>query len=277
MGGAIDRAYYTCDRKPAKDDIVTTLKSFSIPNKFGIKQIQNPPKLLARFDDPLHVFPKKGKRLKETDAKLFALSPFGNSSMLVARNDDPNEASAVLLLNAAGQSVLFPGDATIANWRELLEIRKNNRIKAGAIVVPHHGGCIHSNDADLQWLYREAINVEYGIISAGTDNGDNHPLQDVLSELYNNKVRVVCTELTPNCSNCTKEQLAKKSHRKSKTHRDSHSAAKNNTKIPCSGTIEFQVNDGKIEFAPPTNEAKEMSWLETQRKKCPLLVKKKKA
>ncbi len=155
--------------------------------------------------------------------------------------------------------------------------RENERINASAIIVPHHGGCVHSNEADLQWLYREAINVEYGIISAGTDNDHDHPRQDVLSELYHNGVRVVCTELTPNCSNCTKEQLAKKSHRKSNTHRESHSAAKNNKKIPCSGTIEFRVHDGKIDFAPPTNEAKEESWLKKQRNKCPLLVNKRKA
>ena len=277
MGGAIDRAFYTCDRLPAEDDIVTTLEGFCKPNKLGIRQIRNPPKLLARFDDPLHVFPDKGKRLKDTDAKLFALSPFGNSSMLVARSTDPNEASAVLLLSANGQNVLFPGDATIANWRDLLDVRSNERIKASAIIVPHHGGRIHSNVADLEWLYREAISVDYGVVSAGTDNDDDHPRPDVLAELYHNSVRVVCTELTPNCSNCTTDQLAKKSHRKSKTHLESHSAASNNKKIPCSGTIEFHVKDGKLEFAPPTNGAKEESWLETQRKKCPLLVMKKKA
>ncbi len=119
MGGAIDRAFYTCDRKPADnvdDDIVSTLENFCQPNKFGIRQIKNPPQLLARFDkDPLQVFPEKGKRLKDTDAKLFALSPFGHASMLVARSADPNEASAVLLLKANDQNVLFPGDATIKN------------------------------------------------------------------------------------------------------------------------------------------------------------------
>lgn len=276
--GRISQVYYTFDRIDLKDlgvqldDYVRKQWILNTPIQVTVNgsEEQLYPAVVhtlptSESERPRKVYPK-------SRVKLYALSPSGHGGTQDAKKPGKrNHVSMVCLLRIDDTNLLFPGDSHVDNWKRIIEIRQNRPLAAKAIVVPHHGGIVYNNQKDLDWLYQKAIKTDFGIISAGTNNQPGHPKPDVLKALYAEKIKVVCTEITPNCSGCSKNKIGKEKHRKLRTLRPSFSSLTNNDKVPCNGTIEFWINNNRIEFAPPTDKAMDDSWTDEQKNRCPLM------
>jgi competence protein ComEC len=72
--------------------------------------------------------------------------------------------------------VLLGGDSGAAVHARLLAAAPD-RLRAGVLVLPHHG----SSTTDLRLI--AAVDPEVAIISAGADNPYGHPHREVLTEL----------------------------------------------------------------------------------------------
>ena len=275
--GKIKHVYYSFDRTNG-EDMVDVLdehykkgRILNQPEPISVKdsaqQLYPPPLPVILEESEVAAKPKYPKSL----LTLHALAPDGHDGLKQAKKNKSNAASAVCLIRVHGLNVMFPGDATIDSFRIISKKRDHTPLASEAVVIPHHGGLIHSDKDDLDWLYSQGLKVNYGIISAGTNNGENHPRIDVLDVLYEKSIRVICTEITPNCSQCSKAELPKWMHRKGSIGLPSFSNTSRDPKIPCFGTIEFCIHDDKIQFAPPTNASSKKKWLDQQRKGCPLL------
>ena len=128
-------------------------------------------------------------------------------------NFDRNRISAVIKLEYAGISTLFPGDAPIEVWDKLLQRHKSLVQGIHVTVVPHHGGRIFDEDYNaerlkrLNTLYMSIVNSDraVGIVSVGTLKGQlprqgyGHPHQEVIQSLRACRADVMCTQFTENC------------------------------------------------------------------------------
>lgn len=85
--------------------------------------------------------------------------------------DNPNNASCVLRLavGGAGGSVLLTGDIERAAERELLA-RHRSRLRAAAVLVPHHGSRTSSSPA-----FVAAVGAPVAIVSAACHSRHGHP------------------------------------------------------------------------------------------------------
>lgn len=276
--GRISQVYYTFDRIDLKD------LGVQLDEYVHKKWILNAPIQVTVNGSEEQLYPAAVHTLLRSEnelprkvypksrVKLYALSPSGHAGTQDAKKRRKrNHVSMVCLLRIDDTNLLFPGDSHVDNWKRIIDIRQNRPLAAKAIVVPHHGGIVYNNPKDLNWLYQSAIKTDFGIISAGTDNDDDHPNSDVLNALYTEKVKVVCTEITPNCSGCSKNKIGKEKQRKLRILRPSFSSLQSNSKIPCNGTIEFWIDNNEIEFAAPTDKAMDHAWTVSQEKCCPLM------
>ena len=280
MSRPIKHVHYTFDRVDGKDMLDVLDKHFEKG------RILNQPEPIMVGQSPVLLYPQpvdsaapaedevqNEKKYPKSKIKLWALAPDAHQGLRDAKKKGKaNHVSAVCLAEVDGSSVLFPGDSTVENWQTLHQKRKNVALSVGATVISHHGGKVHSTSKQLQWLYTHALKTKYGIISAGTDNPHEHPRHDVLKELYVQGVRVVCTQITPNCSQCDNSILRLHLDRKGSASLPSFSNVSTDHKIPCSGTIEFCVRDKQIVFASPASESSKNNWLSKQTTSCPLLA-----
>ena len=88
-------------------------------------------------------------------------------------------------------SFLFPGDAEIESWTDMIA-RSRGLLKARYLKVSHHGSNTGTNNAVL-----DAVQPEYGIVCAGKNN---HGLPDhsVFKLLQGRNVKIICTGRNPN-------------------------------------------------------------------------------
>jgi competence protein ComEC len=99
----------------------------------------------------------------------------------IRRYESDNDGSIVLLAEAAGRSVLLPGDIEAVAQRELPALAPD------VLLVPHHG----SATSDLEWL---ASTVgDYAVVSVG-DNSYGHPAPQVMEVLLGSGAGVWVTE-----------------------------------------------------------------------------------
>ncbi len=120
---------------------------------------------------------------------------------------DPNEGSAVLLLEWTGRRVLLGADLGESGWRKL--IRQDHRDLAAAVLrYPHHGGSFplsdHEGDALSEDEFLGAVDPAIVIISVGTSNRYDHPDPLVLRAIRKRRkagagVRLLCTEANYHC------------------------------------------------------------------------------
>lgn len=83
--------------------------------------------------------------------------------------DNPNDASCVLRVAGAGGAVLLTGDIERAAERELLA-RHRHRLRAAAVLVPHHGSRTSSSPA-----FVAAVGASVAIVSAARHSRHGHP------------------------------------------------------------------------------------------------------
>lgn len=99
-----------------------------------------------------------------------------------------NNYSPVIRLEFKNNSFLFTGDA-----EELVEndILNNNCILSSDVIkIGHHGSSTSTSEAFIK-----AVNPSIAIISVGADNTYGHPNKDILSLLYQNKIKVYRTDI----------------------------------------------------------------------------------
>ncbi len=161
----------------------------------------------------------------------------------------PNETSAVFMLKVGNSRVLFPGDATIAQWRDIFR-GSGRAIKCDITTVPHHAGKITDDAGDLDWLYSECLNPAIAIISVGTSNAYGHPRPEVITALQKSGAVVMCTQITSQCCRDL-EPLRPGVLRplrlicKSEASRDATSAG-NSRNVACAGTILAIVETNRV-------------------------------
>jgi hypothetical protein len=113
-----------------------------------------------------------------------------------------NLTSAILQLSCGERKIVFSGDAPIESW-ELLSARiiAEKPLVCDIMTIPHHGGKISDADetACQKRLYSEIIRPIYGIISVGSNNTFGHPLTECVTALRQADVKVLCTQITPQC------------------------------------------------------------------------------
>jgi competence protein ComEC len=86
-----------------------------------------------------------------------------------------NDRSCVLRVEAPGGRLLLTGDIERAAERELLE-RSPERLRAEALLVPHHGSATSSTPD-----FVKQVAPRYAVFTVGYRNRFGHPREDVLA------------------------------------------------------------------------------------------------
>src|SRR6266581_665002 len=90
-------------------------------------------------------------------------------------NARANDRSCVLRIESAGGSVLLTGDIERAAERELLK-RAPERLRAEALLVPHHGSASSSTPE-----FVKQVGPRHAVFTVGYRNRFGHPREDVLA------------------------------------------------------------------------------------------------
>lgn len=85
-----------------------------------------------------------------------------------------NDASCVMLIEAAGRRLLLPGD--IGGLIETRLLRQHPELAADLLLVPHHGSRSSSSAA-----FVDALQPALAVVSAGHDNRFGHPAAEVIA------------------------------------------------------------------------------------------------
>jgi beta-lactamase superfamily II metal-dependent hydrolase len=192
---AIKQIYRIQDR-PLESDKIARLLRQELRNN----NLLTAPRSFCIEDQPRELFTDR-----QTGISFYSVSPTHWDTQEAQLADDPNGASAVIIMNCPGGRIVFAGDSTVEQWRGI-ERRRKAPVDCEILAVSHHGGKIWSGDkspdADLEWLYTKAIQCQHAIISVGTSNRFNnvsHPNEKVVSALKNNGANILCTEITRKC------------------------------------------------------------------------------
>jgi competence protein ComEC len=111
-------------------------------------------------------------------------------SVWTASLADPNEASAIALVQYGSTRILFMGDAERAEEAWLLD-HERSELHADVLKVGHHGSSTSSTDPFLA-----AVSPSLAVISVGADNLYGHPSADVLASLGRVGATIVRTDLS---------------------------------------------------------------------------------
>jgi competence protein ComEC len=150
------------------------------------------PRLLWKSDDDT------------TEIKILAPT-FGQSveSHVV---EDANAASGVLLLRTDEKSIVFPGDSHYSQW-EAIRTQRKKVLECDVLAVPHHAGIIWDrkwNDGEiangLDKLYQDFVKPKFAVVSVGTSNTYDHPMEAVVRALRRAGATVLCTQMTARCN-----------------------------------------------------------------------------
>ncbi len=171
-------------------------------NRLDRRQIH----LLVREDRPKEIY-------RDDRVLLSLIAPDCVTNFRAVDDRDPNFTSAVLVLTRGKQQILFAGDSTIAEWREIMQRRKRP-FKCDLLAVPHHAGGVWERQqpgeaqaafearvqSDLDWLYTNAMKANFGLVSVGTSNQHKHPRPEVMAALRRAGIVPICTQMTRQCA-----------------------------------------------------------------------------
>ncbi len=122
--------------------------------------------------------------------QVYALTSMINFTVISPTNplqvSDVNSNGIVLRLQVSNTSVLLTGDATTETEQSILA--SGLTLQSQILKVGHHGSSYSTSQAFLN-----AVNPNYGVISAGIDNSYGHPTQQTLDRLSNNNVIIYGT------------------------------------------------------------------------------------
>ena len=183
-----------------------------------------------------------------------------NVQAVVDRN--ANSTSGILLFGNGSSRVIFAGDSTIPEWQGIINLRKKP-FKCDLITTPHHAGGVweHRQSGEsqtvfenrirssLDWLYTDAINTKYGVVSVGTNNSYGHPRQEVIAAMRRAGALPICTQMTGQCANDLESQRRKALPiiipSRSVSREDINSNG-NSRNVPCAATVLVELKSDKI-------------------------------
>ncbi len=177
---------------------------------------------------------------------LRVFSPTAYQNLIAQDQHNQNATSAVLILDVNDKRIVFAADSTIDQWRSIES--KHGKINCDVLGVPHHGGRIHQNVNEIQWLYEQAIQCAVAVVSVGTTNQHKHPLPEVLVEITRSGGRVLCTQMTLQCCGnleSIRPGLAQTGLLgRSNPKKELTGLRKNSRNVACAGTTRIAIKDG---------------------------------
>lgn len=178
--------------------------------------------------------------------RVFAPIPFQNLQAEAEGNS--NATSAVLILDVGERRIIFGADADLVEWRDIYS--NFGPISCDILGVPHHGRRMHENQADLEWLYGEAIDADIAVVSVGTTNTYRHPREDVIHCLTEFGARVMCTQITSRCHDDLESVRSAMSFAKKYVGASSSTrkvtATGRSRSVPCAGTIRVDISQHAV-------------------------------
>ncbi|MVX64110.1 MBL fold metallo-hydrolase [Clostridium chromiireducens] len=157
--------------------------------KFYAPKVQSTTKTFEKMIDSLK---RKGLKInvirKDTDSidlgkntNVRVFSPIDDSY------ENLNNYSSVIKIQYGSTSFLFTGDAEKDVEEKILD--NNENISSDVLKVGHHGSSTSTSKAFLN-----KINPSIGVISVGKDNTYNHPNNETIKSLKENKVTIYRTD-----------------------------------------------------------------------------------
>ncbi len=116
------------------------------------------------------------------------LRVLGPDSAWMAGQDNPNDASVILMVEHGAVRMLMTGDAEVAQEAWLVE-RYGASLNATILKVGHHGSRTSSTDAFL-----DAVQPQIALISVGAGNTYGHPSPSVMDALRARQVDILRTD-----------------------------------------------------------------------------------
>ncbi len=191
---AIDCLYVLQDRPFGESPLYSLIES-----ELRSKRLSTPPVRLECDGTVRELFIDVTTGLR---IRLYSPTLIENWSAQAGRT--PNATSGILSLDCGERRIIFPGDSTVEQWRQVHLRNGGAPISCDVCAVPHHGGKVAYADkdeaADLAFMYESALRPKYAVVSVGTSNGHGHPRPRVIEKLVEQKFHVLCTQLTKQCS-----------------------------------------------------------------------------
>lgn len=119
------------------------------------------------------------------------LSPTHSQLTKAIVKGNPNFASAIVLIEFEGHSVVIGGDAPLQVWRAV----QDQLPKKSIVRWPHHGGAIAGSHHDLFDL----LDPSHVLVSVGAGNSYGHPSEDFFTAARGHASRLRCTQATKKC------------------------------------------------------------------------------
>jgi len=135
----------------------------------------------ARSQDVLIKKVKAGDIIGTNEIPFYVLSP---QDMNV---DSANDQSIVLFVELGGLKWLFMGDLEMKG--ELKLIGKYQKLKTDVVKIGHHGSKTSSTEDFIQ-----TIQPAIAVISVGENNSYGHPAPEVMSRLYDHRIKIYRTD-----------------------------------------------------------------------------------
>ena len=125
--------------------------------------------------------------LSKLNSESFSIQIFGP----INPYDDPNSNSIVFILKIYNTSILFTGDMTDSEERDVIN-KYGKKIDSDILKVAHHG----SNTSSTK-EFINLVSPTYSIISVGKNNSYNLPNKEIVERLSN----ISKVYMTKDCGN----------------------------------------------------------------------------
>ncbi|SDY92958.1 MBL fold metallo-hydrolase [Tindallia californiensis] len=144
------------------------------------------------FERLLLAIEDKGLRIKTAKAEIdLELDPVLETMMIGPRGenyDNLNDYSTSIRIVHGANGLVITGDAE--RQAELEMVNSGMELMANLLRVAHHG----SNSSSIP-EFLQAVDPDYGVISAGHDNRYGHPHQEVIQRLQERNIEIYRTDL----------------------------------------------------------------------------------
>jgi len=163
--------------------------------------------------------------------------------------ESPNATSGVLALICGRRKIVFPGDATLQDWRQIRK-RLGAPVAADILAVPHHGGQVvppsrsQQPAEELRWLYQEGIHCRHAVISVGTSNNYGHPESMTVAALRESGATIICTQITRQCHDdleSLRPGVVQPAFPSRSTRRRELTTSGNSRNVACAGTVISEI------------------------------------
>jgi len=130
-------------------------------------------------------------------ASISVLAPRHADLSSAVVNNQPNIASAVVLIEVGEVRVLIGSDATAAAWDRL--ITEKRLPKVTACRWPHHGADLETHQVGLTKGLADTLDPQVIVVSVGAFNPYDHPAESFLQVAREAPAHLMCTNATWKC------------------------------------------------------------------------------